>query len=97
MDLDGRRVGRVTGGDGRRTDGGKTTIVINRRVAATTGTRGAPGGAESLWCEMWGNAIESRRFTHDNWNYRAQKSVPRQIDGGRGYHVVIRIRDHFLS
>ena len=28
-DLDGRRVGRVTGGDGRLTDGGETTIVIN--------------------------------------------------------------------
>ena len=28
-DLKGRRVGRVTGGDGRLTDGGKTTIVIN--------------------------------------------------------------------
>ena len=28
-DIDGRRVGRVTGGDGRLTDGGETTIVIN--------------------------------------------------------------------
>ena len=28
-DFDGRLVGRVTGGDGRRTDGGETSIVIN--------------------------------------------------------------------
>ena len=45
-DLDGRRVGRVTGGDGSLTNGGETTSVINdvrrpqrghgeRRVALT--------------------------------------------------------------
>ena len=33
-----------------------------RCAAATTGTRGAPGGAESLWFEMWGNAIESSQM-----------------------------------
>ena len=68
-----------------------------RPAAATTGNRGAPGGADRLWPDVSGNAITSRRFTRDNWNYRAQKSVPHQIDGGRVYHVVIRIEDHGRS
>ena len=54
-----------------------------RRAAATTGTRGAPGGADRLWPAVSGNAVESRLFTRDNWNYRAQKSVPRHVGTAR--------------
>ena len=64
---------------------------------APAGTRGAPGGADRLWSEMSGNAVESRRFTRDNWNYRAQKSVSRHVGTARVYHVVIRMWDHVRS
>ena len=46
-----------------------------RHATATTGTRGAPVSADRLWPAVSGHANESRRFTRDNWNYRAQKSV----------------------
>ena len=68
-----------------------------RREAATTGTRGAPVSAEILWPEGPGTAITARRFTRDNWNYRAQKSVPRQVGTARAYHAVTRIRNHRRS
>ena len=34
------------------------------------GKRGVPVGAEILWPEVAGKAIESRLFTRDNWNYQ---------------------------
>ena len=64
---------------------------------ATTGTRGAPGGADRLWPAVSGNAVESRLFTRDNWNYRAQKSVSRHVGTARVYHAVTRIRNHRRS
>ena len=68
-----------------------------RREAATTGIRGAPVSAEMLWPEGPGTAITARRFTRDNWNYRAQKSVSRHVGTARVYHAVTRIRNHRRS
>ena len=74
---------------GGRCDGG-----VNDAAA---GTRGAPGGADRLWPAVSGHANESRLFTRDNWNYRAQKSVPRHVGTARVYHAVTRIRNHRRS
>ena len=54
-----------------------------RRAAATTGTRGAPVSADRLWPDVSVTAITARRFARDNWNYRAQKSVPRHVGTAR--------------
>ena len=68
-----------------------------RHAAATTGIRGAPGGADRRSPDVSGHAVESRRFTRDNWNYRAQTSVSRHVGTARVYHVVIRMWDHVRS
>ena len=68
-----------------------------RRAAATTGKQGASVGADMLWPDASGNATTSRRFTRDNWNYRAQKSVPRHVGTARAYHAGIRLRHHRRS
>ena len=41
-----------------------------RRDAATTGTRGAPGDADRLWPDVPRHAITSRQLTRDNCSYR---------------------------
>ena len=96
-DLEGLRVGRVTGRDWSLTDGGDTTIVLYDVLRPQRGHGGAPGGADRRWPDVSGYAVESRRFTRDNWNYRAQKSVLRHIETAQVYHAVTRIRNHRRS
>ena len=76
--LDGRRVGRGTGGGGRFTDGGETTIVINdvRPPRRRHGEHRSALTGCGLTCQ---HSDHSEAFARDNWNYRAQKSVSRHV------------------
>ena len=69
-DLQGRREGRVTGGDGRRTDGGETTSVINdvRRPRREHGEHRLMLTGRGWTCRE--TRLTSRRLTRDNCSYR---------------------------
>ena len=58
--LDGRRVGRVTGGDGRLTDGGDTTSVINDMLRPRRGH-----GEHRLALTGWGRPCRATRTNRD--------------------------------
>ena len=53
-----------------RADGGDTTVVINDVRQPRQGQGEHRVALTGRWPAVSGHALESRRFTRDNWNYR---------------------------